>query len=84
MAVLHTCMSYMCYFHVCKTRLEKKIQALETKHNVPQRWTCDSTEYQSIKNCLAVKKKNAVLASLNLCARDRWFMLSVKGKFAGQ
>ena len=71
------------YTYVFDTRIDKKIRALETEHNIPQRWTCDSIEYQRMKNDLAVKKKNTVLANLSLCARDRWFMLSVKGKFAG-
>jgi len=70
--------------HICNTKLEGKIQTFEIKHNVPQRWTCDSTEYQCIKEHLIVKKKNAILANLGLCTRDHWFMLSLKGKFAGQ
>ena len=70
--------------HIFDIRIDKKIRALEIEHNIPQRWTCDSTEYKRMKNDLAVKKKNAVLADLSSCTRDHWFMLSVKGKFAGQ
>ena len=65
--------------HTCTNRLERKIQDTERKHNILRRWTAESSEYKRIKESLLARKKD----ELSLCARDRWFMLSVRRKFAG-
>ena len=65
--------------HTCTNRLERKIQDTERKHNILRRWTAESSEYKRIKESLSARKKD----ELSLCAHDRWFMLSIRIKFAG-
>ncbi len=64
-------------------RLERKMKEIESVHGIQIRWTEDSSEYQSFEHARITRKKQQLLDKLGVCARERWYMLNVKAKFAG-
>ena len=65
-------------------QIRSKAASIWREHNVSQRWAIDSAEYYQAKQELFAKKKSLLLTKLSSCARDRWFLLTVKRKFSGQ
>lgn len=85
---IHACMMYMyvlCNIYVSSNifRVERKLGDIERKEKVLQRWTSDSFEYQTTDKMLMLQMKQDTFTKLEHCARERWFMLMVKAKFAG-
>ena len=48
-----------------------------------RRWTADSDVYKDMKRIAKEKEKGKILAEIGVCARERWFLLNLKAKFAG-
>ena len=65
------------------TLAEKKLKAIEAKHHLSQRWVCESVEYQLVKETLTAKIRNSLLAKIKDLVRERWFLLALKAKYAG-
>ena len=71
------------YKSICILRLEKKLKSIERQQKIQQRWVPESPEYQYVNQLVIEKQKRDILGQLNQCARERWYMLKVKAKFAG-
>ena len=63
--------------------MERKLQQMEKKHSILQRWIPDSSQYQSTKEMQAQKTRSDIFMKLEKCARERWFLLTIKAKYAG-
>ena len=63
-------------------RCEQKLRQIEAQHHI-QRWDENSPEYVQQKVIKASEKKQNLLAKMSVCLRERWFLLSIKAKFAG-
>jgi len=55
----------------------------EREHSIPQRWTPNSPSYQAMDRIQMEKSKRDAFAMLEQCARERWFLLTIKAKHAG-
>ena len=64
-------------------RLEWKLKLIEREHSIPQRWTPDSPSYQAVDRLQIQQSKQDAFAKLEQCARERWFLLTIKAKYAG-
>ena len=56
---------------------------IEREHSIPQRWTPDSPSYQAVDRLQIQQSKQDAFARLKQCARERWFLLTIKAKYAG-
>ena len=48
-----------------------------------QRWSKHSDVYCDFKRIEEEKEKNRIIEKIATCARERWFLLNLKAKFAG-
>ena len=64
-------------------RLEGNLQVFE-KENISQRRGCESREYLHASKESASRKRQDVITKMSTCAWERWFMLAIKAKLAGQ
>ena len=64
-------------------RLEEQLRQIEDQHHIVKRWDKKSPAYMEQKIIQANEKKQMLLTKMSVCLRERWFLLSVKGKFAG-
>ena len=64
-------------------RLETKLIKIENEHGI-QRWKSDSPGYKSAEQILQRRKQNVLKQKVEVCARERWFLLAVKAKYAGK
>lgn len=71
-------------YNICIYRLEEKLHQLEVQHHIAKRWDEMSPEYKQQKIIRANEKKQMLLTKMSVCLRERWFLLSVKAKFAGK
>ena len=65
-------------------RVERKLQAFEQKHSLLHRWVPRSSEYQIVKSTMESRRKSKLCAKIQHLARERWFLLSMKAKYAGK
>ncbi len=63
-------------------RINTELLTIERKEGI-QRWSKDSDVYLDLKRVEEEKEKQKVLESMATCARERWFLLNLKAKFAG-
>ena len=76
-------MTIVCYdleFLFC--RLDAQLQTVETSEGF-SRWLPSCDMYCDIKRMLTEKEKEIKKGEISKCARERWFLLSLKAKFAG-
>ncbi len=64
-------------------RVEVKLQEYESKHGI-QRWSADSDIFKDMKRVMEEVEKDEVVEAMERCARERWFLLHLKAKFAGK
>lgn len=64
--------------------METKLQEFEQRHGVTQRWQNDSPEYQSAELLHRAGDLSLVREKIEKSARERWFLLSMKAKYAGK
>ena len=62
---------------------EKRLKAFEVKHLLNQRWEPECVQYQIVKKTLTTKTRNNLLAKIKDLARERWVLLALKAKYAG-
>lgn len=63
--------------------MEKKLKNFETKHHLLQRWDPESVQYQVVKKTFITKTQSNLLIKIKDLARERWFLLALKAKYAG-
>ena len=64
--------------------MERKLKAFEQKHNLLHRWVPSSSEYQVVKSTMESRRKRKLRDKIQHLARERWFLLSMKAKYAGK
>ena len=72
--------------HVCiyyTIRIEQKLQLTESNHNVESRWLTTSQEYKDTIATGKSKEKQKLRIKMQKEARERWFLLRLKSKYAG-
>jgi len=62
---------------------EDKLKSIERLNGINQRWSIASTQYCEVKALLSSEKRARLLLKLEHTARERWFLLTLKGKYAG-
>ena len=55
----------------------------EAKHGI-DRWTSDSEVFKDMKRIAEEMEKEKMHDAIASCARERWFLLNLKTKFAGR
>lgn len=65
-------------------RLEEMLRQIEQKHGVAQRWHTDDEVFQLARNDANDKQKKAGLCKVQTRVVERWFLLSLKAKYAGK
>ena len=63
--------------------MNKELSKLENKHKIDCRWTINSEHYQCILKAKQQQQQQNLLRKLQLSARERWYLLQAKAKFAG-
>lgn len=64
-------------------RIEQKLQSIESARRIPLRWTISSQEYVETKAVGNSKEKHKLRKRMISAARERWFLLKLKSKYAG-
>lgn len=65
------------------SRVEAKLREFESKHSITTRWFPGSVQYHSVKSAMDTKRKHILLSKIKDFARERWFLLALKAKYAG-
>ena len=58
------------------------LQKIEDEHKI-SRWTPNCQAYKETKEILKSKLRNELKIKIRQCARERWFLLRLKSKYAG-
>jgi len=62
---------------------EDKLRNVEHSHGVNQRWSPSSTAYREVKALVTSENRTRLLLRIEQAARERWFLLRLKAKYAG-
>lgn len=62
---------------------EDKLRTIERSKCITQRWNKASTHYREVKALVTSEKRTRVLLKIEQAARERWFLLTLKAKYAG-
>lgn len=65
-------------------RLEGVLKDLESRNGITQRWTTECEEYHLARDTYNDRSKKLALAKLHTKVIERWFLLSLKAKYAGR
>lgn len=65
-------------------RMEIKLQQMEQTNGIVQRWQPSSPSYKCAEQRLNCKQQQLIKQKFEACARERWFLLSMKAKYAGK
>ncbi len=60
-----------------------QLQRMEVEQGITSRWTSDSDSFQDMLSFKKAKDEEKILQQIAVCARERWFVLNLKSKFAG-
>ena len=71
------------YIYIYVQRIEQKLQTIESTRRIPLRWTINSQEYEETKAISNSKEKHKLRKRMISAARERWFLLKLKSKYAG-
>jgi len=63
--------------------MESSLQSKEISQSISIRWTTDSPEYIDTKAVATSRQKQELRGKINKDARERWFLLRLKSKYAG-
>ena len=69
--------------HANIQRTEQKLQSTESTHGIPLCWTANSQEYIDTKAISNSKEKHNFKKRMISEARERWFLLRLKSRYAG-
>ena len=62
---------------------DRKLKNTERLHSITSRWLLNSPEYLNFKRILESRNRTNWLLKLESLARERWFLLLLKAKYAG-
>ena len=62
---------------------DRKLKNVERSHSISSRWLLNSSEYLAVKRFLESRNRTNWLLKLESLARERWFLLLLKSKYAG-
>ena len=62
---------------------DDKLKAIESSRCITQRWSKTSTRYREVKALVSSEKRTCILLKIKQAARERWFLLTLKAKYAG-
>ena len=57
---------------------------LENKNGITQRWTTSCEEYKLARDAASDRNKKVALINLHTKVIERWFLLCLKAKYAGE
>ena len=63
--------------------MEAKLQQMETSKGITQRWQPSTLQYRSAEQIMRDHELTLFRKKAETCARERWFLLSMKAKYAG-
>lgn len=63
--------------------MEGKLQQTERLHGVLQLWEPSNPQYKNVEQAVKDKDKALLKSKIELCSRERWFLLTIKSKYAG-
>ena len=64
-------------------RVASKLQSFECSHKLPHRWLPGCKEYEAAKAAIQARRRSALRLQIQTLARERWFLLALKSKYAG-
>ena len=67
----------------CYYRTELLLQNIEQTHGIATRWTTYSREYLTTKDMMNSNLRIKLKQDIRKHARERWFLLRLKSKYAG-
>ena len=62
---------------------DRKLKNIERLLAITLRWSLDSPQYLAVKRVVESRSRTNCLLKLESLARERWFLLSLKAKYAG-
>lgn len=62
---------------------ERKLKNIERLHSIHSRWLLNSSKYLAVKRLLESRNRTNWLLKLESLAREKWYLLSLKAKYAG-
>ena len=62
---------------------EGKLRSVEQLNGITHRWSVRSTQYREVKALITSENRACLLLKLERTARERWFLLTLKAKYAG-
>ena len=63
-------------------RIDADVKTIEQYHQI-ERWASDSNVFQDYERVEQAKQRGKVASDIETCAREGWFFLNMKTKFAG-
>ena len=77
---MHTC-AYARHIHTC--RIDSVLTSVEERHHIRKCWAPGMLEYATAKAAYHSKRKSLLMEEIKALSRERWFLLSLKAKYAG-
>ena len=71
------------YCHMPYFRTEILLQGIEGSHEIVRRWTPNCREYGATKDVMKSNLRKKLKHKIRCYARERWFLLRLKSKYAG-
>ena len=62
---------------------EDKLKVIECSKCISQQWNKTTTHYREVKALVTSEKRTRLLLKIEQVARERWFLLTLKAKYAG-
>ncbi len=63
--------------------MDVELRVWERKYAL-ERWEENSIVFQDVKRIVEEEKRAGFFYCISTCARERWFLLNLKSKFAGK
>ena len=73
----------LCVIILMLCRLGTQLSHIEATEGITIRWTPESDPFQDYLSLKRFKERERLLESMSVTARERWFLLKLKAKFAG-
>lgn len=64
-------------------RIDQKIKEIEQEHGIQSRWSDNCPEYIATKTLINSKEKQKLKLKMRNLAKERWYLLKLKAKYAG-
>ena len=74
---------HACAYARCIHRIDSVLTSVEERHHIRKRWAPGMLEYATAKAAYHSKRKYLLMEEIEALSRERWFLLSLKAKYAG-